>query len=72
MNLHFLVHRDDEGWLIAECPALPGCVTQAQNEMELLGNMREAAMAWLAAEDARALEESLRTAVDVSTLVITI
>jgi predicted RNase H-like HicB family nuclease len=28
--------------IVAECPAIPGCVSQAQNESEALENIREA------------------------------
>jgi predicted RNase H-like HicB family nuclease len=56
MNLHFFVSQDEDGWLIAECPALPGCVTQARTQLELAVNMKEAALSWMLAEDAKAVE----------------
>lgn len=36
-----IVERED-GWYIAECPALPGCVSQGKTLKEALKNIREA------------------------------
>jgi predicted RNase H-like HicB family nuclease len=42
--MKFLVtrERDERGWIVAECPALPGCVTQGRTVDEALLNVREA------------------------------
>lgn len=42
--MKFLVtlDRDEKGWIVAECPALPGCVTQGRTVDEALLNVREA------------------------------
>jgi predicted RNase H-like HicB family nuclease len=42
--MKFLVtlERDEQGWIVAECPALPGCVTQGRTVDEALSNVREA------------------------------
>lgn len=47
--MKFLVtlERDEDGWIVAECPALPGCVSQGQTQAEALGNIREAIRASL-------------------------
>jgi len=39
---------------VAECPALPGCVSQGKEEKEALENIKEAITAWLWAEDQKA------------------
>jgi predicted RNase H-like HicB family nuclease len=31
-----------DGWIVAECPALPGCVSQGRTTAEALANIREA------------------------------
>lgn len=42
--MKFLVtlERDEQDWIVAECPALPGCVTQGRTADEALRNVREA------------------------------
>jgi predicted RNase H-like HicB family nuclease len=50
---HVRIEQSEE-WFVAECPALPGCVSQGQTEQEALANIREAIVAWLWAEDQKA------------------
>jgi predicted RNase H-like HicB family nuclease len=33
---------DEDGWVIAECPAIPGCVSQGANRAEAEANIKEA------------------------------
>jgi predicted RNase H-like HicB family nuclease len=54
MIFHVKVEQAEDGWFVVECPALPGCVSQGQNEEEALSNIREAITAWLWAEDQKA------------------
>ncbi len=56
MLFHVTLEKDEEGWFVAECPALPGCVSQGRDEKEALENIQEAIRAWLWAEDQKALE----------------
>jgi predicted RNase H-like HicB family nuclease len=49
-DFNVLIERDAEGWLVASVPALPGCQTQARSQDELLGRIREAILACLAAD----------------------
>jgi predicted RNase H-like HicB family nuclease len=42
MRLVVTLERDETGMLVAECPAIPGCVPQARTEDEALANSREA------------------------------
>ena len=37
----------EDGWLIAEVPALPGCITQGRTDEEALANAREASLLWV-------------------------
>lgn len=36
------VDRDEDGVFVAECPAIPGCVSQGATEKEALKNVEEA------------------------------
>jgi predicted RNase H-like HicB family nuclease len=58
MLFHVNIETDEEGWVVAECPALPGCVTQGKDEQEALENIKEAIEAWLWAEDQKHLQDS--------------
>jgi predicted RNase H-like HicB family nuclease len=59
--MKFLVtlERDDQGWIVAECPALPGCVTQGRTVDEALLNVREAIEASLETRRAQGLPLAL-------------
>jgi predicted RNase H-like HicB family nuclease len=50
-----MLEQAEDGWIVAECPALPGCVSQGKDEKEALDNIKEAIVAWLWAEDQKAL-----------------
>ncbi|MHB0971394.1 MAG: type II toxin-antitoxin system HicB family antitoxin [Thermoanaerobaculia bacterium] len=54
MIFHVKIEKAEDGWLVAECPALPGCISQGRDEKEALENIREAIVAWLWAEDKKA------------------
>jgi len=47
MKLPVTLERDESGFIVAECPSIPGCVSQGKNEEEALANLREAAVACL-------------------------
>jgi predicted RNase H-like HicB family nuclease len=42
MKLPVILERDETGMIIAECPAIPGCVSQGRTEDEAIANIREA------------------------------
>jgi len=56
MMFHVVLTPDEDGTIVAECPALPGCVSQGKDEREALENIKEAITAWLWAEDQKAAE----------------
>ena len=51
----------EDGWIVVECPALPGCVSQGKDQKEAFENIKEAITAWLWAEDQKALTSLPRT-----------
>ncbi|MCU0727028.1 MAG: type II toxin-antitoxin system HicB family antitoxin [Planctomycetes bacterium] len=42
MKSMITVDRDEDGVYIAECPAIPGCVSQGHTEQEAIENIRDA------------------------------
>ena len=59
MILHAILHPvDKQGWIVIECPALPGCISQGRNEEEALANIKEAANGWMWAEERKAAGHS--------------
>ena len=57
MIFHVVLETDEDGWIVAECPSLPGCVSQGKTEQEALVNIKEAITAWLWAEDQKAFSQ---------------
>jgi len=56
MIFHVALEEAEDGWIVAEVPALPGCVSQGRDEKEALDNVKEAITAWLWAEDQKAVK----------------
>ena len=42
MRVTVTIDRDESGTWVAECPAIPGCVSQGATKPEALKNVREA------------------------------
>jgi predicted RNase H-like HicB family nuclease len=42
MKLLITIHQDEDGVFIAECPSIPGCVSQGKSEGEAEINIRDA------------------------------
>ncbi len=42
MKFVVTIFRDEDGTYIAECPSIPGCVSQGKTEAEATRNVREA------------------------------
>jgi predicted RNase H-like HicB family nuclease len=47
--------RDETGMVVAECPSIPGCVSQGRTEEEAAANVREAIAACLEARAANGM-----------------
>lgn len=54
MMCHVTLDQAEDSWIVAECPALPGCVSQGKNENEVIRTSRKLT-AWLWAEDQKAV-----------------
>jgi len=59
MRLIITLERDETGMIVAECPAIPGCVSQGKTEDEAVENIREAIQACLEARAEAALSLNL-------------
>ena len=59
MRHEVILTRDESGRIVAECPDLPGCVSQGNNEAEALANIREAMAGWFWAEEQKAKDRRL-------------
>ena len=61
--MKFIVNldRDETGMIVAECPAIPGCISQGKTEAEALANIREAIEACLEARSANGLPLTVTT-----------
>ena len=55
MRLIVTLERDETGMMVAECPAIPGCVSQGKTEDEAIANIREAVQACLEARAANGM-----------------
>lgn len=55
MKLLVTLERDETGMIVAECPSLPGCVSQGVDEAAAIENLREAIQGCLAARKANNL-----------------
>jgi predicted RNase H-like HicB family nuclease len=47
VKLHILIEQDEDGFFVAEVPALPGCLSQGKTQDEALANIKEAVEGWL-------------------------
>ena len=50
MRLPVILLNGEDGWIVAECPVLPGCVSQGKTRKEVLDNIKEAIELWLEGE----------------------
>ena len=42
-----LIYPGEDGYWVAECPSLPGCISQGKTKEETLGNIREAIQGYI-------------------------
>ena len=61
MKLLITIFQDEDGRFIAECPAIPGCVSQGQTEVEAERNINEAIKECLAGRAEKGLPLTVPT-----------
>ena len=42
MRFKVIISNGEDGWLVVECPSLPGCVSQGRTVEEALENIKDA------------------------------
>ncbi|MBI3794856.1 MAG: type II toxin-antitoxin system HicB family antitoxin [Nitrospinae bacterium] len=47
MKLLIHIEQDEDGYFVAEVPALPGCLSQGKTKEEAAKNIKEAIEVWL-------------------------
>jgi predicted RNase H-like HicB family nuclease len=61
MKLVVSIYQDEDGVYIAECPSIPGCVSQGATETEAEANIADAIREWLAVRAERGLPPTVAT-----------
>ena len=51
-----ILFRGEDGFWVAECPSLPGCISQGKTREEAIKNIREAIQGYIAALEEDGLE----------------
>jgi predicted RNase H-like HicB family nuclease len=44
-----ILYPGEDGYWVAQCPSLPGCISQGQTKEETVANIREAIQEYIAA-----------------------
>lgn len=47
MRYRILIEQDEDGVFVAECPSLPGCISQGNTRSEALQNIEDAIRGYL-------------------------
>jgi predicted RNase H-like HicB family nuclease len=48
MKFRVLIEPDEDGVFVAECPSLPGCISQGKTREEAMANIRDAIQGYIA------------------------
>ncbi len=55
MTFQVMMEPVEDDWIMIQCPALPGCISQGKDEQQALANIKEAITGWLRAKDQKAM-----------------
>lgn len=47
MKYRVIIEEDEDGMFMAECPTLPGCISQGKTRKEALNNVKDAIKGYL-------------------------
>ena len=62
MKVRILIEQDEDGIFVAECPSLPGCVSQGKTRSEAVENIQDAIRGYL--ESLRKHNEPIPPSID--------
>ena len=62
MRFSITLERDEDGIWVAECPSIPGCVSQGKTREEAIENVREAIALCLEVRAEQGLPLTIETA----------
>lgn len=51
MRYRILIEQDEEGVFVAQCPSLPGCISQGKTRKEALQNIHDAIKGYVTSLD---------------------
>ena len=66
IELAVVLTAGEDGWITAECPSLPGCISQGRTEEEALTNIKEAILGWFTVEAEKQKESAKGKLVEVA------
>ncbi|MBI2109588.1 type II toxin-antitoxin system HicB family antitoxin [Candidatus Woesearchaeota archaeon] len=47
MRFRVIIEKGEDGMFVAECPSLPGCISEGKNRSEALENIKDAVRGYL-------------------------
>ena len=47
MKYRIIIEQDEDGFFVAECPSLPGCISQGKSRKQALENIQDAIKGYL-------------------------
>ena len=47
MRFRVIIEQDEDGMFVAECPSLPGCISQGKSRSEAIDNVKDAVKGYL-------------------------
>jgi len=62
MKYRILIEQDEDGVFVAECPSLPGCISQGKTRKEAIDNIQDAIKGYL--ESLRKHNEPIPPSID--------
>jgi len=66
MKFKVIITTGEDGWYVAECPALPGCISQGETIEQALENIKDAIQGCLEARNERVVEKAEQRVVEVT------